>query len=172
MIVSLAFLDLQVRQVAAQVEQTARNQRASIRSERASRSVAVMIAGMSEPAAADAIYSGTAGSEAMTLTQIRQFSTFCLCRFTNAEDAFHQNATGLLDEAALLNLRASLSTWFTAPGFRASWQFLRPQFHGDFVAFIDNLLAETQARPPQDEAALWTAAFAAEKAKALATRPE
>lgn len=165
-LVSLVFLYVQMRHLGAQIAQAERNQQAAIRAERASRTINVMTAFV-EPAAAEAVFEGNAASEALTPTQISQYTLFCISRFTNAEDAFSQNAAGLLEEDAMLNLIGALRTAFGAPGFRAAWQLGRGQFHGDFVAFMDKLLNETPVSTT-DAVARWRTALAAERANVLA----
>jgi hypothetical protein len=164
---SLIFLYLQVRQIGTQIEQTERNQRASIRAERASRSLGVMNA-LLEPSAADAVSLGNAASEEMSETQIRQFGAYCQSRFTNAEDAFDQHVEGLLGDTAFHSMIATFKVALSNPGFRVAWQIQRVAFRGDFVAFVDNLLAETSVVVRTDLVARFKAGFAAEKAKVLA----
>ena len=164
-LVSLVFLYRQLRQIGAQIEQAEKNQRASIRASRASRTVE-NLAAFVEPSAADAVGKGLAGDEDMTPTQIRQFSAYCLGRFYNIEEAYSQHAVGLLDAATFANMLATLKGALASPGIRAGWRVVaRNQFDasGDFVAFIDSLLAETSATR-RDPVARWREAFAAEKA--------
>ena len=53
-----------------------------------------------EPSAADANAKGSAASEDMSPTQLAQYTAMWLSRFINAEDAFYQNAEGLLNETS------------------------------------------------------------------------
>jgi hypothetical protein len=164
---SLIFLYLQMRQIGAQIEQAARNQRAAIRAERTSRVTTVLMA-MVEPSAADALFLGNAASEEMSVTQVRQYFMYCLSRFMNAEDAYSQHAEGLLGDSAFNSMVAAFRTALSAPGFRVAWQLQKVQFDGDFVVFVDRLLAETPMVIPTETAVRFKAAFAAEKAKAVA----
>lgn len=164
---SLIFLYLQMNQIGAQIKQAERNQRAAIRAERATRTTVGLMAFV-ESSAVDALFLGNGASEEMSTTQIRQYVLYCMSRFTNAEDAFSQHAEGLLGESAFNSMIASYRFAFSTPGFRAIWQLERVQFHGDFVVFMDKLLAGTSMTVVTDFTALVKAAFAAEKAKALA----
>ena len=164
---SLIFLYLQMRQIGAQIEQAERNQRAAIRAERTSRTTAAMTA-MVEPSAADALFLGNAASEEMSATQVRQYFLYCLARFTNADDAFSQHAEGLLGDSAFNSFVATFKAALSTPGFRAAWQMQRAQFDGNFVVFMDKLVAETPMVIATETAERFKAAFAAEKAKALA----
>lgn len=157
-IASLVFLYHQLRQIGVQISQAEKNQRASIRTARASRTIDNIMAFI-EPSAADAVYKGLAADDDLTPTQLRQFTAYSLGRFYNAEEAYSQYAEGLLDEAALENLRTTLRLGFTQPGFRASWRLARNQFDpaGSFIPFIDGLLAETPATggSPIDRLKTW-----------------
>ena len=163
---SLIFLYHQLRQIGAQIKQAEKNQMASIRAERTSRTLANIHA-FAEPSAVDAMYKGIAGDNDMSPTQVRQFQSYCLARFYNMEDAYSQHAEGLLDESAYANMKASLRIGFSTPGFRAGWRVVRNQFDADggFVAYIDGLLAETPLAYVSP-AALWAEAFAAERSAA------
>lgn len=162
---SLVFLYHQLRQIGAQIKQAEKNQMASIRSERTSRTLSTLNA-LIEPSMADAYYKGMAADEDMSPTQIRQFSTYCMSWFYNVEDAFSQHAEGLLDELAYANMRAGLKRGLSAPGLRHGWHICRGQFdtNGDFVAFVDGLLAETPVGVGLDLIAQWRAGSAAVKA--------
>jgi hypothetical protein len=162
---SLAFLYLQMRQTAALIKQTERNQRAAIRSERTYRTVDLVTALMAEPTAADAFYMGMAGTAEMTSTQIRQYALGSLARVFNAEDAFSQHAEGLLDESAFTNLTSAMRIALSSPGFRVAWRIYRAQFHGDFALFMDKLLSETEVAVVDDPFAQWRTGFEAERAK-------
>jgi hypothetical protein len=163
-LVSLPFLYVQMRQIGAQIVQTERNQRAAIRSERTSRSVEAMIA-LLDPSAADAISLGNMASPDMTVTQLRQYGSFCLLRFTAAEDSFDQHTEGLLSDSAFEGMVTTLRRALRSPGFRSVWRIQRPTFQGGFVQFMDRLLAETEVQHVPDYAELYKAAFAAEKAR-------
>ena len=164
-LISLVFLYFQLRQIGAQVIQAEKNQRASMRAERASRTIAV-IQPLLEPSAADAMYKGMAAEEQMSRTEVTQFSLFCLSRFYNLEDAFAQHADGLLDETAFANLTANLRYAFSSqPGFRTAWNIHRNQFDvgGDFVGFVDGLAGASLVSGP-DTIARYREGFAAERA--------
>jgi hypothetical protein len=170
-LISLIFLYVQLRQIGEQIRQTERNQQASIRTTRAWRSMDSLI-GLYEPSAADAFSMGSVGAEDMSPTQLGQYGCICLSRFFNIEDAFYQHKEGLLAETAYSNVMATLRAGFSQPGLRAGWQILRGQFAGEFVQFMDELVAETPVAPLRsmsDLSAQWKAAFATEKAKATPT---
>ena len=162
---SLIFLFVQMKQIGAQIDQAERNQRAAIRAERTSRIIDSMSA-LLEPSAAEAVALGNAASEAMSATQIRQFIWYCNARFINAEDAIDQHADGLLGDNAFEGLIATFKLALAAPGFRAAWRVQRAGFRGEFVAFMDGLLAQSPMATAVDSTAVYKAAFAAEKAKA------
>ena len=79
-VVSLVYLGSQIRQARV-------HQQAAIRSERASRLVAMNIASQ-EPSIAVAIAKGVIGSDDISGTQYAQFAHFCRASFYNAEDTY------------------------------------------------------------------------------------
>jgi hypothetical protein len=168
-LISLIFLFFQLRQIGEQIRQAERNQQASIRTTRAWRTMDSLI-GMFEPSAAEAFMMGGVGDEEMSPTQHAQYALMCQSRLINLEDAFYQHKDGLLAETAFSSLIATLRAAFSQPGLRAGWQILRAQFAGEFVQFIDHLIAETPVATPSrsmsDLSAQWKAAFATERAEA------
>jgi hypothetical protein len=170
-LVSLVFLYHQLRQIAAQIQQADRNQRASIREERTSRTVSALNAYL-DPAIIDCVFDGNIGSETMTPTQIRQYFIIVMGRLNNVENAYSQHLEGLLDRVAFDQVRASLKAALATPGFRAMWQIVRPQFEDRFVAYIVALLADTPALYAEEDMTVrWRSASATERAKAQLVDP-
>ena len=166
-LVSLALLYFQLRQIAQQIRQADKNQKAALRTTRASRTMDSLYR-LLDADAAQIFRDGGAGSDDMSSTQVTRYVMMCLIRFLNAEDAFYQHEDGLLPETAYESFLAIFRTDLALPGFRASWQFLRSRFRGGFVEFVDELIVQTpvtQPALPDEFAAQWKAAVTAHKAR-------
>ena len=93
-LVSLIFLYFQLRQVGKQVAQAEKNQQASIRQGRTSRSVAVAMGQATNPALAEALLKAHAGARDISATQLYLFNSFCRALFLSHEDTSTKIRTG------------------------------------------------------------------------------
>ncbi len=162
-LISLVFLYFQLRQLAEQVRQAERNQRATILQVKASRTADRALR-ISDPSLAEAFTNATRCAPELTFNQLQQFGGYARALFLDAEDAFAQHRDGLLGEddydAFLSLIRYNLSI----QAYRSIWRLLlRGSFGPDFTTFVDRLLSETpvqQRRSPADLLAAWKADFA------------
>lgn len=157
-LVSLIYLALQVRL-------TKRNQQISIRHSRASRIVELHLA-LADPAVADAWLHGSASPEALTQTELSQFTNLCRALFFHFEDSFYQREEGLLNDNAFETVVAGARLSARSPGFRSAWRLTRPNFGGRFLDFMDGVVAHSAAEPPVDlSLEAWKIAFASEASR-------
>ena len=155
---SLIYLALQVRL-------TKRNQQISIRHSRASRIVELHLA-LADPAVADAWLHGSGSPEELTQTELSQFTNLCRALFFHFEDSFYQRQEGLLNDNAFETVVAGARLSARSPGFRAAWRLTRPNFGGRFLAFMDEVVAQSAAEPPVDlSLEAWKIAFASEASR-------
>jgi hypothetical protein len=157
-LVSLVYLSLQVRQ-------TERNQQAMIRQGRINRAVELVTARMA-PSVAEAISSGIDGDQNLTAQQLALFESYADGYFLHAEDTYYQHEAGLLNDAAFKTFVAYQRYAFTQCGLRVQWKRQRVYYAGDYVAFMDGLLAEVSISPAHDALADWRNDVSAEKAAA------
>lgn len=157
-LISLVYLSVQVKQAE-------RNQQASIRAVRATRTVDLFM-GCTDANVADAVAKGMRGSEDITDTQIVQFTNYGNARFFNAEDAFYQYGEGLLNEFTLEGMTNGLKSSFSLPGMRVVYKRQRATLGREFVEFADKLLAATSVAPSVDAFGRFRADIAAERATA------
>lgn len=155
-LVSLIYLNRQVRQ-------TDRNQQAAIRHGRSTRLVEILLAA-TDAAMADALAKGLAGADDITDTQVNQFMYYMNAFFNDAEDAYYQHQTGLLNAEAFASFTASWRMALSTPGWRVAWKQRRALYHGRFGKFMDKLVAETPVREVAGTIAQWKADVAAERA--------
>jgi hypothetical protein len=157
-LISLIYLALQVRL-------TKRNQQISIRHSRASRIVELHLA-LADPVVADAWLHGSGNPEELTQTELSQFTNLCRALFFHFEDSFYQRQEGLLNDNAFETVVAGARLSARSPGFRAAWRLTRPNFGGRFLAFMDEVVAQSAAEPPVDlSLEAWKLAFASEASR-------
>src|SRR5476651_1302747 len=142
-LVSLVFLYFQLRQLNAQVVQAEKNQQATIRQDRASRTIEVMLAA-SEPSLAGAINKAFSGGVEMSDTEVTQFGQWCRASFYNWEDSFYQHREGLLDDAAFNAFERSIKSVVSNVAIRAGWRMQRHAFGPAFVEWIDSQHGQTR----------------------------
>ena len=164
-LISLVFLYFQLRQVHAQAQQAERTQQATIRHTRAARIVDIALAS-AEPSWADAVRKGTSGDVDLSATQLFQFTNYMIARLSNAEDAFYQHREGAFDKAAFDRFVIRMKMMLNAAGMRAVYKRTRANFGGEFIAFMDKLVAEVSVAPTVDALAQWKADIAAERSAA------
>jgi hypothetical protein len=163
-LVSLVYLALQVRQAE-------RNQQASIRQARITRTADLALARL-EPSVNDAFRSVLTQSEQMSAREVTQFIALAQAHFLNFEDAYFQFRSGLLVPSAFETAKTGIERLFSYPGGRYSWRALRTSFGNEFAEFMDALLEATPVGPPTDVLAAWNAGVAAEKAATRRAAPE
>jgi hypothetical protein len=160
---SLIFLYFQVRQVKQQVIQTEKNQQATIRQQRASRTVAINL-GATEPSLVESAYKAVTGAKDFSPTQLYQFTRYSHALFKSYEDSFYQHRDGLLtdrDFGADINIAGRV---LRVPAFRLQWRRMRTGYGPEFVEFIDALLAKTPVEPPSFDTDAWLAEWSMEQA--------
>lgn len=139
-LVSLVYLNLQVRQ-------TERNQQAAIRQNRSLR-LSDQSLRLTDGSVAQAVSKGLAGEPELSSTELMQFSYFARARFFGAEDDFYQHREGLLNEGDFTNyIRSVRQAMMSAPGLRLAWTMHRDAFGTDFAAFFDDILPHRWHRP-------------------------
>jgi len=157
-LISLIYLALQVRQ-------TKRNQQISIRHSRASRIVELELA-LADPAVADAWLHGLGDPQAISETELSQFTHLCRALFFHFEDSFYQREEGLLNDAAFETVVAGTQLLARSPGWRAAWRIARLNFDGRFLDFMDRMVAASAVEPPVDlSLEAWRLAFASEASR-------
>jgi hypothetical protein len=165
-LVSLVLLFFQLRQLNHQVQQTDRNQQASIRHSRVTRLVDLHVARL-DPRVADAWRRGAQNPDEMTQTEVTQFLSLCRAFFLEYEDSFYQHEEGLLNEDAFATVLAGARSLARFPGVRTAWRdYIRAGHSGRFTDFMDGVVARTRLEPSSHLASVeeWRAAFAAETA--------
>jgi hypothetical protein len=155
-LVSLVYLNLQVRQ-------TERNQQASIRQGRINRAVELVTARM-VPTVAEAVSNGLDGDQNLTAQQLALFVSYVDGYFLHAEDTYYQHEVGLLNEAAFSTFATYQKVAFTQCGMRVQWKRQRVYYTGAYLEFMDRLLAEASISPAHDALADWRADVLAEQA--------
>lgn len=153
-VVSLVFLNLQVRQ-------SERNQRALIQQGRAGRTADIAMRLMASDFA-EVYRRGMNGDIDISDTQLRQFMAYCRACFIGAEDSFLQHRESLLDELAFASFTTSLRGLFAARGMRAMWEMTREWYEPEFASFMDSIARNVAIDPSFDPLARWKSALSAQ----------
>jgi hypothetical protein len=155
-LVSLVYLNVQVRQSKA-------DRHATIRALRATRNTDIFLKA-SEPSLAEAISKAVMGASDVSNTQLSQFRNYCRANFYNTEDAFYHHREGSLNDAAYVSLIRGIRSTLAWPGVRVIWKRSRGAHGSEFVEFIDKIIAEVPVAVPVDALAQWKADMAVETA--------
>jgi hypothetical protein len=116
---------------------------------------------------ADAWLHGSGSPQALTQTELGQFTNLCRALFFHFEDSFYQREEGLLNDDAFETVVAGVRFSARSPGWRTAWKMARPNFGGRFLDFMDGVVAGATAAPPVDlSLEAWKVAFAAEASRA------
>ncbi len=146
-LVSLIFVNIQVRQAE-------KYQRASIQQGRAARTGEIAMR-VIDPGFADVHSRCMRGDANITDAELRQFFGYCRASFLGAEDSFFQHEEELLDEKAYASFIASIKVLLVLPGMRAMWRMTRDWYEPEFAGFMDSLASEAAKHPPIDQLAQW-----------------
>jgi len=162
---SLVLLMFQLRQMTNQVRQSEKNQRASIRQ---THSMRISSAFLQRVDHAETWVKATKG-EALSDAEVYQVMQSMWAVWFSVEDSFYQYRDGLLDESTWQASLAGLRNALRGPLLRAAWPFIRASTVGaDFVAMVDDLIANTQPVTSNDQIAACRASIAREVEAAAA----
>jgi hypothetical protein len=166
---SLVFLFFQMRQMNEQVRQTEKNQQALIKQGRTDRSAMGNTNLATSPLFFEAQIRVMTCADDLTPVDCMRAAAMTLANFQAAEEAFSQHRRGVLDEQDFNGALVSLRRLLQLPFHRYAWKRSREAFTGEFVDFIDKVIAETpvvDAFEPSRLVAEWRAGISAERAKA------
>jgi len=156
-VITLALLLVQTRQ-------TNRNQRALMQQGRSARIVDALMA-LSQPHQSDILVRAEAGDLTLTSSQAQSYMRFCGAFFANYEDSYLQFRSGTLDRRGWETDAAALRQFVSNPATRVAWSFVRSYWDGgEYRAFVDGLVQETQCRLRPDYADFWKARLTEELA--------
>jgi len=146
-LVSLAFLYYQLRQISEQVRQAEKHQTAAIGQGRANRMVELSLRTV-EAEFGHAMANVLTNSEKLTAHELFQFLHYSRALFLNAEDTYYQHEAGLLEDEQYAGFINALKYSLSAPATRLIWQGLRPTYGPKFADFVDRLIKETPMGAP------------------------
>jgi hypothetical protein len=164
-LVSLIFLYFQLRQLTSQVKQAEKNQQAAIMQGRAAQAVNINMSGM-DASVSEALNGGYRGEENIPDSALRQFHHYWRASFLTWEDTFYQHSGGLYPESAFDRFKTHIGSLLGNIGFRTQWRLQRRSFGPEFVAWMDQQVAEAPIDAPLEIAAHWRNALVAERSGA------
>jgi hypothetical protein len=150
-LISLVLLYYQLRQLTAQVRQADKYQQTLVKQARTSRVMEV------NARLADADFAAVylrimTNAEDLSLADWSRFNAHARAIFQNGEDTFSQHRRGLLHQDDYDGFVVALNSTFRSPALRVAWMLLRGGFPAPYVAFIDQIVAESSAIPLNPEA--------------------
>jgi hypothetical protein len=158
-VISLAFLALQIRQANA-------NQKSLMQQGRSARTVDMLMK-MSDPVLSETILSAFGGAVGEPERIFAFYSFACAC-FWNYEDSFLQFRARTLDASGWATDELTLRGLFSNAAYRAVWRMARNGMNADYRACLDRLMQEIEPAEPRDIAQVWRAYFAEERGRAAA----
>ncbi len=165
-LISLVFLYHQLRQLTAQVKQAEQHQQTLVKQARTSRVMEV------NARLADADFAAVnlrvmTNADDLSLSDWSRFSAHARAIFQNGEDTFSQHRRGLLHNDDFDGFVLALRWTFRGPALRVAWMTHRASFPAPYVAFVDQIVAESPVAPIRPKMLeKWKVDMAAELAKA------
>ena len=159
-LVTLVFLVLQMRQAS-------HNQRSTMQQARAERTMAVL-RDFASPHYSD-IVAKLIDQKELTASEINTYLRTISAYFLSVQDSFLQFRAGTLDAAGWDADKETISALLRDPGTRAAWRIVRRYFSGDYLAFVDGIVARTDAALPAGLVANWKAVYKEERRQAYAS---
>ena len=170
-LISLVLLYYQLRQLTAQVRQAEHYQQTLVKQARTSRVMDVN-ARLADADFAAVYLQVTTNADDLTLSEWSRFNAHARAIFQNGEDTFSQYRRNLLHKDDFDGFVLALSWTFRSPALRVAWTRHRESFPAHYVAFVDQIVAESPVIPIQPEVlARWKTDMAAELAKADGASP-
>jgi hypothetical protein len=170
-LVSLVLLYFQLRHLSTQVLQAEKYQQTLVKQARTSRVMEVN-ARLTDPGFAELNLRAMTNAKDLTLTEWSRFNAHARAIFQNGEDTYSQFLRGLLHDDDFQGFARALSWTFRGPALRVAWKVHRDSFPPPYVAFVDEIVAESPVTVPRAEVlSSWNAAMAAELAGANEVSP-
>ena len=129
-VVTLAYLALQIRQNTQSVRSAALHSLSTSISE-------FMDKVAQDPALTKLWFDGLSGSVQQSEEELRRFNLLLLSLVRRMENAFHQSRVGTLEDASWSGIRAGLIAVLSSPGAQSWWSWARDLFSADFVEFAE-----------------------------------
>lgn len=116
---------------------------------------------LADPAMSEVYAKGAMGSEGLDGPQFGRFFLICRATFMGCENQHHQYLAGLLDEDAYRGYEATIREQIVAfPGIRAMWELVKHTYSPEFVAFLDEQIADAPERDRGSVQSRWRALLA------------
>jgi hypothetical protein len=164
-LISLVLLYYQLRQLTAQVRQAEQYQQTLVKQARTSRVMDVN-ARLADPDFA-AVYLRVMTNDHVTLLDWSRFNAHARAIFQNGEDTFSQHRRQLLHKDDFDGFVLALQWTFRSPALRVAWSRHRASFPAHYVAFVDQIVADSLIVPIHaDTLEKWKLEIAAELVKA------
>jgi hypothetical protein len=144
-LVSLALLYFQLRQIKAQVEHADNNQRALLVQGANRRSIESNI-WLSQPHMSALLFKAIEHPADMTGPDLIQFSAVIRNILLNFQDTHIQFAAGLADDITMQHSLGSIRFFFSIPAVRAWYAMVRQSFAPALVTRVDGIIAEIPLR--------------------------
>jgi len=148
-LISFAFLALQMRQ-------SARNQRAIIHNERTRLVQDLTVQSFGTYEGAETMLRGNAADGSLDIAQSRQYLAMLLSVFRLFEEFYYQHRDGMMDAARWHSNTLRMHGFLAVPGIRAAWRTHAPTFGSDFRAWMEAILRKVPIDPrAADVVATW-----------------
>jgi hypothetical protein len=149
-LVSLIFLYFQLRQIAEQVKQTEKNQRAVLNQGYADRAT-VNLRWLAESPQAGLITRVLEGETNFTSEELFRLGIAFRSSVVSTQDTLLQHRAGLVDDMTLENSLLGLAqAYLCQPVYRALWEGHKASIAPDFRVEIDTMIARTELAKPAD----------------------
>jgi hypothetical protein len=145
-IASLVYLATQIRQSREQMDRNTRAMQTGSYQQWDDSLQATLMEGVTIPALDDVARTGLIGFEQLNDADTFRFNFWLGSVMRRYDSAYYQNRTGMLDEGRWQLLQADLGQWVTNPGFAQWWGVRTTNLSPEFVALMDEILAEEAER--------------------------
>ncbi len=154
LLLSLVYLNLQVRQNTHAHRVTAHQERLNF--------VKEFLGRLTDGAVAPVYLRGLSADAGMTEVEFTQFRALMHSWFLGMAEIFWLHDQGVLDDDRFAGSMAALKGYLGYPGCRAVWQAIRDVMPADFQALVDKLVADGAVTSPHRAYDVWRAAIAAQ----------
>src|SRR5215470_16710620 len=143
-LVSLIFLYFQLRQLSGQVQQAEKNQRAAL-SQGYSTRTSDNLRWWGQAPVNGLLTRVDAGDTKFSAEELRQLALAFRLVYVNAQDAYFQHKSGLLEGQTYEYAMSALRGWLVQPVHRVLWEESAQRFppSSEFGAVIDAMIRET-----------------------------
>ncbi|PCJ27102.1 MAG: hypothetical protein COA96_04085 [SAR86 cluster bacterium] len=102
----------------------------------------------SNPELAEIIYRGHLDASALTPVETRRMINMTRVIYRQGDLGYYQFVTGLISEDRMVSTLGPIRAWLLTDIGKQGWDSMRPNFTGDYIDYVENMMAGMEPDSP------------------------